>query len=502
MRKGMGCVLLAVVACSLPATVLAQQKQKAYEPTWESLDSRPIPPWFGKAKFGIFIHWGVYSVPAWAPDMATPQYAGQTGTANPISRRKGTVREPVWDFHRRVYGESFEYKQFAPMFKAELFEPDQWAELFRRSGARYVVLTSKFNTEGFCMWPAPNSKDWNSLAVGPKRDLVGDLTKAVRAAGLKMGLYYGWMEWYHPRDTLYYDDHARFVRERVLPQMKDLLTRYKPSLLFLDGDWKHTAEQLHAKEFLAWAYNKSPCRDEIVVNDRLGKGVRGHHGDYFTTERGAGFSDSSQPWEENRPMSASFSYNRAEGVGEYMSERTLILMLVDMVSRGGNFLLGIGPRADGRIPVIMEERLLQIGRWLEVNGEAIHGTRPWRHSAQWSDGKRPEIEYGKKFKAQYDIKQMTTIRDDGLAYVEAFFTRKGDTLYAIVPRWPKDKLVLKRVPASTETKVTMLGADTPLRWKRAEGNVVIEVPRLTVDEAPCRHAYVLKLTSVAEEQRK
>ena len=96
MRTVMSCVLVAVAACSLPATVLAQQGHTRYEPTWESLDSRPIPPWFGKAKFGIFIHWGVYSVPAWAPDTATPQYAGQTGTTNPISRRKGTVREPVW----------------------------------------------------------------------------------------------------------------------------------------------------------------------------------------------------------------------------------------------------------------------------------------------------------------------------------------------------------------------------------------------------------------------
>ncbi len=491
----------ALAACVAATTAVAGPKGTSYEPTWESLATRPIPPWFGDAKFGIFIHWGLYSVPAWSPDFATPQYAGQDHTKNPISRRKGPVREPVWEFHRRIYGEDFEYKQFAPMFKAELFDPKQWADLFRRSGARYVVLTGKFNTEGFCLWPAPGSRGWNSVAAGPKRDLVGDLTRAVRDAGLRMGLYYGWMEWYHPEDTLYYDDHARFIRDRALPQVKDLVTRYRPSLLFFDGDWKHTAEQLQSREFLAWVYNESPCRDEIVVNDRLGKGERGRHGDYFTTERGAGFRDANHPWEENRPMSSSYSYNRAEVLGDYMSSRGLILMLVDMVSRGGNLLLGIGPRADGRIPVIMEERLIQMGRWLQTNGEAIYGTRPWRCAAQWSSGARPEIEYDKQFKAKYDVLGMTARHEEGQAVVEAFFTRKGQTLYAIVPHWPKERLVLKGVTASQQTIVTLLGTDGPLSWKQERGNLEIQPPSLMVGEAPCSVAYVFKVTRPLEGER-
>lgn len=264
MKNGLATGLPAVITCMIVMVLLAatttrsEEMRGRYEATWESLDTRPIPPWFADAKFGIFLHWGVYSVPAWSPDFATPQYVGQDETKDPISRRKGPVREPVWDFHRRVYGEDFEYREFAPMFKAELFEPKEWAELFRQSGARYVVLTSKLNTEGFCLWPAPNSRGWNSVSTGPKRDLVGDLTTAVRDVGLKMGFYYGWMEWYHPEDRLYYEDHATFVRERILPQVKDLVARYQPSLLFFDGNWKHTAEELHSQEFLAWAYNESP----------------------------------------------------------------------------------------------------------------------------------------------------------------------------------------------------------------------------------------------------
>jgi len=487
-----------VLSCGLLLRAADRDKAGKYEPAWESLDSRPIPQWYPEAKFGIFIHWGVYSVPAWADKEGACLYVGQKDTKVAYNQRMRTPGSATWRFHRRVYGENFEYKDFAPMFKAELFDPNEWAALFRRSGARYVVLTARHNTESFCLWPAPDSKNWNSVEVGPKRDLVGDLTRAVRAEGLRMGLYYGLIEWYNPYSSLYEDDFDRYIDTRVFPQLKDLVTRYRPSLLFFDGDWAHPAEAFRTREFLAWLYNEAPCRREVVVNDRLGKGCRHKHGDYYTTEYGAGLKDASHPWEENRGMGRSFSYNRAEGVSAYLSAGNLVLMLADIVSRGGNLLLGIGPRADGRIPVIMEERLSQMGRWLAVNGEAIYASHCWRTPAQWSEGKRPQVEYGKMWMAKYDVGALTTPRHDGTAFIEAFFTRKDDALYAITPHWPKRELVLKDIPVTEKTTVTLLGFAKPLAWRRDGKDVVIQVPALSVEEMPCRHAYVFKLTNLGQ----
>jgi alpha-L-fucosidase len=190
-REGMkGIGLLFTLWMVFAGFSVANQK---YEPRWESLDKRPIPRWFLDAKFGIFIHWGVYSVPAWRK-VTEGRYASYAEWyyARVMFDEESGGRE----FHARNFGEDFEYRDFAPLFRAELFDADYWAELFSRSGAKYVVLTAKHH-DGYCLWPtkSPYKKGWNSMDVGPKRDLVGDLTEAVRAKGLRMGLYYSLIEW-------------------------------------------------------------------------------------------------------------------------------------------------------------------------------------------------------------------------------------------------------------------------------------------------------------------
>ena len=164
------------------------QTAKRYEATWESINSRPIPAWFDDAKFGIFIHWGVYSVPAWAPVPKDGKVTGSAPYAEWYWRKLEKREGPTWEFHKRAYGADYKYQDFVHSFRAEMFDPDQWADLFQQSGARYVVLTSKHH-DGFALWPSAQSPNWNSMEVGPKRDLVGDLTKAVRSRGLRMGLY-------------------------------------------------------------------------------------------------------------------------------------------------------------------------------------------------------------------------------------------------------------------------------------------------------------------------
>jgi alpha-L-fucosidase len=415
----------------------------------------------------------------------------------------------VWEFHVKNYGAEFEFPDFAPMFKAELFDPDRWAELMVRSGAKYVVLTTKHH-DGFCLWPNEQAnkswgRPWNSMDVGPHQDLVGKLTDAVRRTGLKMGAYYSFYEWFNP---LWLSDKPRFVADHMLPQLKELIIRYKPDLLWADGEWLEPDTLWHSQEFLTWLFNESPV-PEIVINDRWGSNCRHKHGGYFTTEYTPGMKDVTHPWEENRPVTRprmadkdgrpvgySWVFNRELTLANYCSARELILMLVDIVSRGGNLLLNVGPTADGRIPVIQEERLQQIGDWLRVNGEAIYGTKPYLRNAQWSSGTMPEIQYNQEWRIPYDVDRITSRANPDHAVVEFFFTTKGDTLYVIAPWWPKEPIILRSVKPTRSTSAEVLGLKGRLEWKEAGGDLVVQVPRVSIDELPCDYAYVLKLTHI------
>lgn len=476
---------LAVVISLLKVDAQAAQ----YEAKWESLDRRPVPEWFLDAKFGIFIHWGVYSVPAWGPPKSYAEWYWHG-----ISNKKDD--NPWWQHHKKTYGENFEYQDFAKMFKAEYFDPEQWAELFYRSGAKYVVPTSKHH-DGFCLWESAEAdktwgRPWNSVSTGPKRDILGELGAAVRKRGLKYGFYYSLYEWFNP---LWKTDRKRYVNEHMIPQFKDVVTRYKPSIIFSDGEWDMPSSEWRSEELLAWLFNESPCKDEVVVNDRWGKETRHKHGSYFTTEYGAGLKDDTHPWEENRGMGYSYGYNRAENIDDYKSARELILVLCDLVSRGGNLLLDIGPTGDGRIPVIMQDRLIEIGKWLKVNGEAIYGTRFAGRPCQWSDGKKPQQEYG-EFKVKYNLMEQIGMEPKGdRAVKQLFFTKKKNTIYAIVPYLPPATLLIKDIKVAPTTEVTMLGYPEKLKYTVKGNNIEIQVPWLSGDKLPCLYAYSFKITN-------
>jgi len=459
----------------LPALLCSQE----YGPNWDSLDRRPMPQWFLDAKFGIFIHWGVYSVPAWRR-VTSARYASYAEWyyARVMFDRENGGKE----FHDRVYGRDFEYRDFAPMFRAELYDPDFWAELFARSGARYVVLTSKHH-DGYCLWPtkSPFKKGWNSMEVGPKRDLVGDLATSVRRRGLRFGLYYSIIEWEsnstHRTETGYFipkplvekyripDD--QYVDDHLIPQLKELVINYRPAVIFGDaGEWDHTAAEWKTLDFLAWLYNEAPNRDEVVVNDRFGKDMPGKHGDYYSSEyQDAESLGTYHPWEESRGIGGSYGFNRAENIDDYQTSEALVHELVDIVSRGGNLLLNVGPTADGRIPVIMQQRLLDIGGWLEVNGEAVYGTRPWEGAAQ-------------------NRGQDATV----------FFTQKGPDLYAICTRWPQDGLVVQGLNRGEGLRVGMLGYGGEVSWKYGSGLLKIEAPELNPAEGPGLYAWVFRIS--------
>jgi alpha-L-fucosidase len=445
---------------------------QSYLPDWASLDKRPVPQWFEDSKFGIFIHWGVYSVPAWGP---TGDSIGVYDKYAEWYWRKmdqpGKVQKYFLNFHLKTYGPNFKYQDFAPMFKAELFDPVKWAELFKESGARYIVLTSKHH-EGFTLWPSSQSWNWNSVDVGPHRDLCGDLTTAVKSKGLHMGFYYSLYEWYNPT---YNSDLNSYVDNHMIPQMKDLVTRYTPDILWTDGEWDKPSKDWKSEEFLSWLYNYSPVKQNIVVNDRWGSETRSKHGGIYTTEYGLigekeGIDNAvPHPWEECRGIGTSFGFNRTEGLNDYSTAEQLVKLLVSTVSAGGNLLLDIGPAADGTIPVIMQQRLLEIGTWLKTNGEAIYGTRAYIKTKK-DEAINPETNKS------------------------IFFTQKNRDVYVICLDWPDGKIVLKGLKPANNVKVSLLGAERNIGVKETGGNLVITPPVLSPDDY--QPAYVFKVSNI------
>ena len=436
-----------------------------YQSTWESIDSRPVPEWFTDSKFGIFIHWGLYSVPAWAPaDKDNPTY---TNFSEWFWSRMNNDNEEGKIFREHLknnYGENFKYQDFAGQFKAENFYPEQWAEIFKKAGARYVVLTSKHH-EGFTLWPSEHSWNWNSMDLGPHRDLCGDLTQAVKDAGLYMGFYYSLYEWYNP---LYHKNLEKYVDDHMIPQMKDLVTRYEPDIVWTDGEWEHPSEKWKSTQFLAWLYNESPVRGKVCVNDRWGKETRGVHGGFYTTEyeqeeSKKGSSDNGKPWEECRGIGHSFGYNRMENAEDYMSSDNLVDLLIRKVAAGGNLLLNVGPTADGRIPAIQQQRLLDIGKWLAVNGDAIYHTKTWEGSEK-NDAEN------------------------------IYFTKKGNDLFVLCTEFPEGPVEVKGI--NKAGTVTMLGFNGKVKSRKKGNTLIINIPSITPLNNPGNYAWVFKIENV------
>lgn len=364
MRKS----LLTAAGLLLSSVLLlnAQKQQKVVEPTWESIKERGYPEWFNDAKLGIFIHWGLYSVPAWTGKEGYSEWAYK-GWRSPDSR--------VVKFAKNVYGEDFEYADFKDLFKAELFDAQEWADLFKRAGAKYVVLVTKHH-DGYALWDSQYAPDWNSVETGPHRDIVGELTEAVVDDSLKMGFYYSLPEWsnkIHRWEIDPNDSIGRYVDEHMIPQFKELVTKYKPSLIFTDGEWWNTAEQWHARDLISWYYNE--VGPDAIVNDRWGHGA--DYG-FKTPEYSAGITMTDRPWAEVRGIGRSFGLNRNEPLENYLTEDNLIHHFAVLVANGGGLTLNVGPAADGQIPLLQQERLMQLGNWLNINGEAIYGTRAYK----------------------------------------------------------------------------------------------------------------------------
>ncbi len=425
-----------------------------YENNWESLNRRPVPKWFGDAKFGIFIHWGLYSVPAYTKKGCYAEwYKDQLKDPN----------HPTAIFHNRVYSPNTKYEDFASMFKAELFDAKEWADLFKKSGAKYINLVSKHH-DGYCLYPSEYAWNWNSWDIGPHRDFCMELRDAMEGTGVKFGVYHSVYEWTNP---IYLRDPEEYALKHLHPMLKELIEKYQPWTLFTDGEWDHPSSTWHSTEFLTWLYNESSVKDFIVPNDRWGNETRGKLGGNFTTEYGTIDGNRKiedvildRPFEECRGIGKSFGFNRIETTEDYMTAKELLETLCDLVSKGGNFLLNIGPNADGTIPVIMEERLLQMGQWLEVNGDAIYGTDIYTKEPQ----------------------------------KDVYYTKKGEKVFAITNKFPFGTLVLDKVPYSPDLKAKLLSHPAEIKVRENNGKAELLFPAINPDEVKCQWLYAIELT--------
>jgi alpha-L-fucosidase len=445
-------IILSIALCfTSPAP---SQQPTTYQPTIESLDRHPLPDWYADAKLGIFIHWGLYSVPGWAPlshpnhDFSAQDYIINNPYAEWYYNTMRIDGSPTQKYHRETYGADYDYYNFAPIFDKEIqkWNPDAWAEIFRTAGAKYVVLTSKHH-EGFTLWPSttPNPT-LPADRQHASRDIVGELTTAVRKQGLRMGLYYsGGYDWtFVPGPIRVAADY-----ESVQPQseaygkyvdahMREMIQRYKPALLWNDINYPKSG---HPLEIMAEYYNAVP---DGVIDDRFGV----KHHDFTSPEYEHLDKISPTKWEECRGLGRSFGYNRAEGEAETISAADLIYLLVDIVSKNGNLLLDVGPAADGTIPLVQLERLHALGDWLHLNGEAIYATHPWQRA------------------------EGTTAEG-----IPVRFTQKDSNVYATLLGVPTTaSITINSISLKAGSKILLVGHSEALTWSQQGQNLKITLP--------------------------
>ncbi len=348
--------------------------------------SNAVPEWYRDAKLGFFVHWGLYSVPAWAvqhgPGVNIPtedayawhQYAEWYGNTVRIAG------SPTWERHQELYGPGTSYEDLADLWDAEAFDADAFVGELVAAGAKYVVPTTKHH-EGFCLW-GTGTTGFNAVARGPRRDLIAEFHDATRRAGARFGVYYsGALDWHvsdfpaieSDTDLFRYRRNDEHFSRYAAAQLEELVERFSPDLLWNDIEWPDGGKGPEAYGVAGLLSRYFDAVPDGVVNDRWGVPYHG----FLTREYTHIDEIIPQPWESTRGLGYSFGYNSAEDTRHTLSGPDLIRMLVDVVSKNGNLLINVGPDAQGRIPELQRETMRELGDWLRHNGSAVYGTRPW-----------------------------------------------------------------------------------------------------------------------------
>ena len=467
-----------------------------FKAEWESLKAYQVPAWYEDGKFGIFIHWGVYSVPAFGNEWY-PRNMYRQGT-------------PEFQHHVATYGPhaQFGYKDFIPQLTAANFDANSWAELFAKSGAKFVVPVAEHH-DGFAMYDTALS-EWNAMQMGPKRDILGELAAATRKHDMVFGLSSHRAEhWWFFNAGTQFDSDVRDPRnlglygpaqtepsdlqslnsaERPdqaflddwLARTCELIDKYQPQLIWFDWWIQHEAFEPSLCRFAAYYYNRgAEWGRGVAVNHKYKAFPEGAA--VFDIERGQVSDIYPHFWQNDTSVAKnSWGYSKNQ---DYKTVDSLVDDLVDVVSKNGALLLNVGPRPDGTIPEEEQQMLLEIGEWLALNGEAIYGTRPWKvfgeGPTQVSEG------------AFTDTKRAPFTGQD------IRFTAKGADFYASLLAWPGEQVTIHSLAASaglwdrTIDAVHLLGHSEALDWSLGEDGLTVDLPAT----APCQHAFVLKIRS-------
>ena len=472
----------------------------SFRPDWESLQTYQVPEWYMDAKFGIFIHWGVYSVPAfgseWYPRMMYIEGSEE------------------YKHHRATFGtqDKFGYKDFIPQFKAAKFDPSAWARLFKEAGAKYVVPVFEHH-DGFAMYDSGLS-DWTAAKMGPHRDLMGDLATAIRAEGLHLGAsshrvehnfflgvgrtipsdindpqyaaFYGPAHrWLEAKNRTPVANDFTFVSKAWtddwLARSAEIVQKYHPEIMYFDWWIGQPSVRENLTRFAAFYYNSTtkPGGAMGVINYK--DFAMQEKSAVLDLERGQLAGIRPLYWQTDTSIgNKSWGYIEGE---TFKSPEFVVHQLIDIVSKNGNLLLNIGPRSDGTIPDEVQQVLRDVGAWLKVNGDAIYGTRPWR---VYGEGPTKVTEGSFH---DTDTKPYTT---------EDFrFTKKGDVLYAIELGWPANREAVIHSLATTSgnplkvKSIRLLGSDSDLSFEQREDGLHIQLP----DHNPGKYAYAFRILS-------
>lgn len=462
--------------------------KQVFTADWDSLKKRnPAPEWFRDAKFGIYFHWGVYSVPAFGNEW--------------YPRNMYDVNSPEYKHHVKTYGEpnKFGYPDFVPMFKAEKFNANEWADLFKKTGAQFAGPVAEHH-DGFSMW-ASSLTPWNAKDMGPHRDIVGELEKAIRKRGMRFvttfhhernGLYeitknsktywtghYEFVKRYFP-DLL--NDPCRAIMYGYMPADKyfqmwedklvEVIDHYHPDLMYFDS-WLDEIPDKYKTEYLAHYFNDAANLGKEVVVTYKQEDLPKEVGmvDY---EKGRADKITDYVWLTDDTISrGSWCYTQNLGIKRSLE---IVRTMVDIVSKNGQLMLNISPKADGTIPENQKIVLLEIGDWMKQNGEAIYGTRPF-------------VEYGEG-PAKMESGGMFAKMKGGYTAKDIRYTRKGNTVYAIVLGWPGENTQVMMTMFGKGGKaenikvksVSMLGTKEKIKWERTDAGLVVTTPAKKISD--------------------
>jgi len=492
-KEKLNVIVLAMMLLTIfyQPTAVAQMR---YQPTWNSLKNHATPQWLKDGKFGIYTHWGIYAVPAQGPN-------GTWYAHNLYNKPDGQERK----YHESTYGplEKFGYKDFIPMFTAEKFNADEWAELFKKAGARFAGPVAEHH-DGFAMWDTKYS-EWNAARMGPKRDVVGELAKAIKKNDMKFvtafhhaeaWFYFPtWDKRYDSGDPKYSGLYGPIHEQGALPdkafldkwkgKIVEVIDKYDPDFIWFDFGLRLVTDS-YKQDMLAYYYNHALTQNKEVVVTYKSNDLPPGAG-LLDWEMGQEPELTYYDWITDTSIDDGQGWGYVKGLG-FKSVNNLVDNLVDRVSKNGYLLLNIGPKPDGSIPEEAKERLLGMGKWLEINGEAIYGTTTWGIAAEGPT--KLEKPDGNGFNEKNDL--LFTAED-------IRFTVKDNNLYATVLDWPGEKVLIKSLAPKGNTwaglypseiaSVTMLGDNKELKWEISKNGMSIETPKTR----PCEHAYVFKI---------